>query len=81
MVIESQFWGELPAPFFFRTSGTGIYGCSSSLKDWNLESPQSQENLWIVYNVNSGLINHGLLIVGVLSPYSHNMILKWCPPN
>ena len=31
------------------------------------------------YNVNPGLINHGLLIRGY-SPNSHNLILKWYPP-
>ena len=33
-----------------------------------------------LYNVNPGLINHGLLIRGY-SSNSHNPILKWYPPN
>ena len=36
--------------------------------------------LCILYNVNPGLINHGLLIRGY-SSNSHNLILKWYPPN
>ena len=34
----------------------------------------------IHFNVNPGLINHGLLIRGY-SSNSHNLILKWYPPN
>ena len=33
-----------------------------------------------VYNVNPGLINHGLLIWGY-SRNSHDLILKWYLPN
>ena len=35
---------------------------------------------YIYINVNPGLINHGLLIRGY-SSNSHNLILKWYPPN
>ena len=35
--------------------------------------------IWIVVNVNPGLISHGLLIRGE-SPNSHDLILKWYPP-
>ena len=36
--------------------------------------------LFIQFNVNPGLINHGLLIRGY-PPNSHNMVHKWYPPN
>ena len=36
--------------------------------------------LTLMVNVNPGLINHGLLIRGY-SSNSHNLILKWYPPN
>ena len=37
-----------------------------------------------IYNVNPGLINHGLLILLItkgIPPNSHNLILRWYPPN
>ena len=38
---------------------------------------------WLLYvtNVNPGLINHVLLIYMWYSSNSHNLILKWYPPN
>ena len=35
----------------------------------------------LAYNVTPGLINHGLLIRGGYSSNSHDLILKWYPPN
>ena len=58
-----------------RTLHVGLDQCCES--HFMEKYGKKHENL---YNVNPGLINHGLLIRGY-SSNSHNTILKWYPAN
>jgi hypothetical protein len=53
---------------------------SQSIEAGDSELHQLPRVSYAIVNVNPGLINHGLLIRGY-SSNSHNMILKWSPPN